>query len=232
MINELTLNDVIENDSLFLKYREKYNNDFIFLYDNDSDDYCNYLDNLFLSLHGQKIVNNYVLKLIDRYTDKNILIEKIVDYIHYKSLEQCKKLKELYNKNYDVLNNSNEKYTENFTSISNGQNTSQNENNGFNYGFNSENEVKDSKNTFSDSGTTRNEITQNKTYEKTSNNSGKTLSELIDTEIERTTKLNYLELTFNVYSIILTIIFAMFVNISMYYKLRQIDMVESLKSVE
>ena len=35
-----------------------------------------------------------------------------------------------------------------------------------------------------------------------------------------------------VYSIILTIIFAMFVNISMYYKLRQIDMVESLKSVE
>ena len=205
MFNELTLNDVIENDSLFLKYREKYNNDFIFLYDNDSDDYCNFLDNLFLSLHGQKIVNNYVLKLIDRYTDKNILLEKIVDYIHYKSLEQCKKLKELYNKNYDVLNNSNEKYTENFTSISNGQNTSQNENNGFNYGFNSENEVKDSKNTFSDSGTTRNEITQNKTYEKTSNNSGKTLTELIDAEIERTTKLNYLELTFNVYSVILTI---------------------------
>lgn len=206
MLNDyLTLNDVIENESLFLKYREKYNNDFIFLYDNDSDDYCYYLDNLFLSLHGQKIVNNYILKLIDRYTDKNILIEKIVDYIHYKSLEQCKKLKELYNKNYDVLNNSNEKYTENFTSISNGQNTSQNENNGFNYGFNSENEVKDSKNTFSDSGTTRNEITQNKTYEKTLNNSDKTLSELIDTEIERTTKLNYLELTFNVYSIILTI---------------------------
>lgn len=206
MLNDyLTLNDVIENESLFLKYREKYNNDFIFLYDNDSDDYCNFLDNLFLSLHGQKIVNNYILKLIDRYTDKNILIEKIVDYIHYKSLEQCKKLKELYNKNYDVLNNSNEKYTENFSSIANGQNTSQNENNGFSYGFNSENEVKDSKNTFSDSGTTRNEITQNKTYEKTSNNSGKTLSELIDTEIERTTKLNYLELTFNVYSIILTI---------------------------
>ena len=206
MLNDyLTLNDVIENESLFLKYREKYNNDFIFLYDNDSDEYCNFLDNLFLSLHGQKIVNNYVLKLIDRYTDKNILIEKIVDYIHYKSLEQCKKLKELYNKNYDVLNNSNEKYTENFTNIANGQNTSQNESNGFSYGFNSENEVKDSKNTFSDSGTTRNEITQNKTYEKTLNNSGKTLTELIDAEIERTTKLNYLELTFNVYSIILTI---------------------------
>lgn len=206
MLNDyLTLNDVIENNSLFLKYREKYNNDFIFLYDNDSDDYCNFLDNLFLSLHGQKIVNNYVLKLIDRYTDKNILLEKIVDYIHYKSLEQCKKLKELYNKNYDVLNNSNEKYTENFSSIADGQNTSQNENNGFSYGFNSANEVKDNKNTFSDSGTTRNEITQNKTYEKTSNNSGKTLSELIDAEIERTTKLNYLELTFNVYSIILTI---------------------------
>ena len=34
------------------------------------------------------------------------------------------------------------------------------------------------------------------------------------------------------FGIILTIIFAMFVNISMYYKLRQIDMVESLKSVE
>lgn len=206
MLNDyLTLNDVIENESLFLKYREKYNDDFIFLYDNDSDDYCNYLDNLFLSLHGQKIVNNYVLKLIDRYTDKNILLEKIVDYIHYKSLEQCKKLKELYNKNYDVLNNSNEKYTENFSSIADGQNTSQNENNSFSYGFNSENEVKDSKNSFSDSGTSRNEITQNKTYEKTSNNSGKTLSELIDTEIERTTKLNYLELTFNVYSVILTI---------------------------
>ena len=206
MLNDyLTLNDVIENESLFLKYREKYNNDFIFLYDNDSDDYCNFLDNLFLSLHGQKIVNNYVLKLIDRYTDKNILLEKIVDYIHYKSLEQCKKLKELYNKNYDVLNNSNEKYTENFSSIADGQNTSQNENNGFSYGFNSENEVKDSKNTFSDSGTTRNETTQTRSYEKTLNNSDKTLSELIDTEIERTTKLNYLELTFNVYSIILTI---------------------------
>ena len=206
MLNDyLTLNDVIENESLFLKYREKYNDDFIFLYDNDSDDYCNFLDNLFLSLHGQKIVNNYVLKLIDRYTDKNILLEKIVDYIHYKSLEQCKKLKELYNKNYDVLNNSNEKYTENFSSIADGQNTSQNENNSFSYGFNSENEVKDSKNSFSDSGTSRNEITQNKTYEKTSNNSGKTLTELIDAEIERTTKLNYLELTFNVYSVILTI---------------------------
>ena len=206
MLNDyLTLNDVIENESLFLKYREKYNNDFIFLYDNDSDEYCNYLDNLFLSLHGQKIVNNYVLKLIDRYTDKNILLEKIVDYIHYKSLEQCKKLKELYNKNYDVLNNSNEKYTENFTNIADGQNTSQNENNGFSYGFNSVNEVKDSKNTFSDSGTSRTETTQTRSYEKTSNNSGKTLSELIDTEIERTTKLNYLELTFNVYSIILTI---------------------------
>lgn len=206
MLNDyLTLNDVIENESLFLKYREKYNNDFIFLYDNDSDDYCNFLDNLFLSLHGQKIVNNYVLKLIDRYTDKNILLEKIVDYIHYKSLEQCKKLKELYNKNYDVLNNSNEKYTENFSNIADGQNTSQNENNNFSYGFNSENEVKDSKSSFSDSGTSRTETTQTRSYEKTLNNSGKTLSELIDTEIERTTKINYLELTFNIYSIILTI---------------------------
>lgn len=206
MLNDyLTLNDVIENESLFLKYREKYNDDFIFLYDNDSDDYCNFLDNLFLSLHGQKIVNNYVLKLIDRYTDKNILLEKIVDYIHYKSLEQCKKLKELYNKNYDVLNNSNEKYTENFSNIADGQNTSQNENNNFSYGFNSENEVKDSKSSFSDSGTSRTETTQTRSYEKTLNNSGKTLSELIDTEIERTTKINYLELTFNIYSIILTI---------------------------
>ena len=35
-----------------------------------------------------------------------------------------------------------------------------------------------------------------------------------------------------VYSIILTVLFAMLVNISMFYKLRQIDMVESLKSVE
>ena len=35
-----------------------------------------------------------------------------------------------------------------------------------------------------------------------------------------------------IYSIIFTVLFAMFVNISMYYKLREIDMVESLKSVE
>ena len=34
------------------------------------------------------------------------------------------------------------------------------------------------------------------------------------------------------YSVIFTILFAMFVNIAMFYKLRQIDMVESLKSVE
>ena len=35
-----------------------------------------------------------------------------------------------------------------------------------------------------------------------------------------------------VYGTILTIVFAVIVNVSMYYQLKRIDMVESLKSVE
>ena len=201
----LTLDDVLSKHSIFTVYNEKYPNDIIEIYGKNDSDFLLMLDNLFLSLHGQKYVNNTVDRIIDKNENDKDVIIAIVDYLHNVSYDSVIKLKDVYNKKYNIFDNAQETYRETNTNNSNSTNNSTNENNNFSYGYNSETEVKDSKATNTDNNTNTIESNNIKEYEKTYNNSGKLLADIIDNEIERTIKNDYIKLTFTIFSSILTI---------------------------
>lgn len=201
----LTLDDVLNKYSMFTIYNEKYPNDIIEIYGKNDSDFLLMLDNLFLSLHGQKYINNTVDRIIDKNENEQDVIIAIVDYLHIVSYDSIKKLKDVYNKKYNIFDNAQETYRETNTNNSTSNNNSTNENNNFSYGYNSETEVKDSKATNTDNNTNTIESNNIKEYEKTYNNSGKLLADIIDNEIERTIKNDYIKLTFTIFSSILTI---------------------------
>ena len=201
----LTLDDVLNKYSMFTIYNEKYPNDIIEIYGKNDSDFLLMLDNLFLSLHGQKYINNIVDRIIDKNENEKDVIIAIVDYLHIVSFDSIKKLKDVYNKKYNIFDNAQETYRETNTNNSTSENNSTNENNNFLYGYNSETEVKDSKATNTDNNTNTIESNNIKEYEKTYNNSGKLLADIIDNEIERTIKNDYIKLTFTIFSSILTI---------------------------
>lgn len=201
----LTLDDVLSKYSMFTIYNEKYPNDIIEIYGKNDSDFLLMLDNLFLSLHGQKNINNTVDRIIDKNENEKDVIIAIVDYLHIVSYDSIKKLKDVYNKKYNIFDNAQETYRETNTNNSTSENNSTNENNNFSYGYNSETEVKDSKATNTDNNTNTIESNNIKEYEKTYNNSGKLLADIIDNEIERTIKNDYIKLTFTIFSSILTV---------------------------
>lgn len=201
----LTLDDVLNKYSMFTIYNEKYPNDIIEIYGKNDSNFLLMLDNLFLSLHGQKYINNTVDRIIDKNENEKDVIIAIVDYLHIVSYDSIKKLKDVYNKKYNIFDNAQETYRETNTNNSTSENNSTNENNNFSYGYNSETEVKDSKATNTDNNTNTIESNNIKEYEKTYNNSGKLLSDIIDKEIERTIKNDYIKLTFTIFSSILTL---------------------------
>ena len=201
----LTLDDVLNKYSMFTIYNEKYPNDIIEIYGKNDSDFLLMLDNLFLSLHGQKYINNTVDRIIDKNENEKDVIIAIVDYLHIVSYDSIKKLKDVYNKKYNIFDNAQETYKETNTNNSTSENNSTNENNNFSYGYNSETEVKDSKATNTDNNTNTIQSNNIKEYEKTYNNSGKLLADIIDNEIERTIKNDYIKLTFTIFSSILTV---------------------------
>lgn len=201
----LTLDDVISKYSLFTIYNEKYPNDIIEIYGKNDSNFLLMLDNLFLSLHGQKYINNTVDRIIDKNENGKDVINAIVDYLHIVSYDSAIKLKDVYNKKYNIFDNAQETSKETITNNSISENNSTNENNNFSYGYNSETEVKDSKATNTDNNTNTIQSNNIKDYEKTYNNSGKLLADIIDNEIKRTIKNDYIKLTFTIFSSILTI---------------------------
>lgn len=201
----LTLDDVLSKYSMFTIYNEKYPNDIIEIYGKNDSNFLLMLDNLFLSLHGQKNINNTVDRIIDKNENDKDVIIAIVDYLHNVSYDSVIKLKDVYNKKYNIFDNAQETYKETITNNSTSENNSTNENNNFSYGYNSETEVKDSKATNTDNNTNTIESNNIKEYEKTYNNSGKLLADIIDNEIERTIKNDYIKLTFTIFSSILTL---------------------------
>ena len=201
----LTLEDVFSKHSLFTVYNEKYPNDIIEIYGKNDSNFLLMLDNLFLSLHGYKYINNTVDRIIDKNENEKDVIIAIVDYLHICSYDSIIKLKDIYNKKYNIFDNAQETYKETINNNSTSANNSTNENNNFSYGYNSETEVKDSKTTNTDNNTNTIESNNIKNYEKTYNNSGKLLSDIIDNEIERTIKNDYIKLTFTIFSSILTL---------------------------
>jgi len=201
----LTLDDVLNKYSMFTIYNEKYPNDIIEIYGKNDSDFLLMLDNLFLSLHGQKYINNTVDRIIDKNENEKDVIIAIVDYLHIVSYDSIKKLKDVYNKKYNLFDNAQETYKETNTNNSTSENNSTNENNNFSYGYNSETEVKDSKATNTDNNTNTIQSNNIKEYEKTYNNSGKLLADIIDNEIERTIKNDYIKLTFTIFSSIITV---------------------------
>ena len=201
----LTLDDVLNKYSMFTIYNEKYPNDIIEIYGKNDSDFLLMLDNLFLFFYGKKYINNTVDRFIDKNENEKDVIIAIVDYLHIVSYDSIKKLKDVYNKKYNLFDNAQETYRETNNNNSTSANNSTNENNNFSYGYNSETEVKDSKATNIDNNTNTIESNNIKEYEKTYNNSGKLLADIIDNEIERTIKNDYIKLTFTIFSSILTI---------------------------
>lgn len=200
----LTVDDVFGKYGLFTVYNEKYPNDIIEIYGKNDSDFLLMLDNLFLSLHGQKYVNNTVDRIIDKNENEKDVVNAIVDYLHIVSYDSAIKLKDVYNKKYNIFDNAQETYKETITNNSTSENNSTNENNNFSYGYNSETEVKDSKATNSDNNTNTIQSNNIKNYEKTYNNSGKLLADIIDNEIKRAVNNTYIKLTFTIFSSIIT----------------------------
>ena len=181
----LTLDDVLNKYSMFTIYNEKYPNDIIEIYGKNDSDFLLMLDNLFLSLHGQKYINNTVDKIIDKNENEKDVIIAIVDYLHIVSCDSIKKLKDVYNKKYNIFDNAQETYRETNTNNSTSENNSTNENNNFSYGYNSETEVKDSKATNTDNNTNTIESNNIKEYEKTLKEVISTLSEMTGRKVSK-----------------------------------------------
>ncbi len=180
-----------EFNNILTTYKELYPDEYQQLYNNiDSE----YLDDLFLSLHGNKTV----IELIQEKNDINY----IAKMIHYQ-FDKCLKIKNVYDTDYDFAETKTETFEETIKTDGNISNVSTLENTENTFGYNSETAVKDNQTVNNDNSETKQDTTVTKNYKKVNNEVSTNI--LIDKELNRLKKLDdYYILTFTIYSNILT----------------------------
>lgn len=194
-----TLKDVLNGTNIFSRYKELFNDDFISLYGDLSENEIVLLNNQFISLYGNRLINN----LLDYFSTENNTIDLIVNHLHYSTISKLLKIKELLNIQYNALDSYKEKLTETIENTGSIENTSNNENIDSVYGYNSENAVKENQSNFTDTNNTLNTSSSVKTTEKTITNKEPYI--IIDNEVQREVKNNFVLLTLETYRDILTI---------------------------
>lgn len=194
-----TLKDVLNGANIFARYKELFNDDFISLYGDLSKTDLILLNNQFISLYGNRLINN----LLDYFSTEYNTTDLIVNHLHYSTISKLLKIKELLNIQYNVLDSYKETLTETIENTGSIENTSNNENIDSVYGYNSENAVKENQSNFKDTNNTLNNSSSVKTTEKTITNKEPYI--IIDNEVQREVKNNFILLTFETYRDILTI---------------------------
>lgn len=190
------LNNENETKKLFERYKELYQDDYNSLY-GDTDSV--YLDIIFNGMFSSKTLSNTV----EYYSNHNY--DSIIDFmcflLHCNCFEKCLSIKELLKTKYNVTDTRVNKTTEKTITSGETQNTSNSENIENTYGYDTENAVKDNSNNYTDTGSTSHntETTKEITYSF----SDKPIQDLIDSEVKRKMKEDYILLTFECYSNIL-----------------------------
>lgn len=203
-----TIKDLYFNGSgIFTRYKENYENDFISLY-GDTD--VQFLDELFLSMYKDKSVSSLIIDKINivQYSYDLDLTENpytVIDYIafllHIRCFDKCFYIKNLLKDVDDYKASRSDTYTETVKTDGKTSNSSTMENIENTYGYDSENAVKDNSTNNTDTG----ETTQNIEVIKESKRVyiDKPIQDLINKEMERARKEDYILLTFQCYSDIL-----------------------------
>lgn len=194
----MQLKQILETSKkgVFQTYKEKYQDDFILIYENDTEEFTQLLDLLFLSNYG----NRSVISLIENKSNDADIIDFIAFLLHIKCNTQLLEIKEILAKDYNVLQNIKETITENTQTTGNTQNKQTFENVNNTYGFDSNDSVKDNSSNSTDDTETTIQNESIKTYEKLSSNLSVSQSDLIDKEIKRKVDFDFIDLTFSLYS--------------------------------
>lgn len=194
----MQLKNILETSEkgIFQTYKEKYKDDFILIYENDTEEFTQLLDVLFLSNYG----NKSVISLIENKSNDADIIDFIAFLLHVKCSTQLLEIKEILSKDYNLLQNIKETITENTQTTGNTQNKQTFENVNNTYGFDSNDSVKDNSSNSTDDTETTIQNESIKTYEKLSSNLSVSQSDLIDKEIKRKVDFNFIDLTFSLYS--------------------------------
>ena len=194
----MQLKSILETSEkgIFQTYKEKYKDDFILIYENDTEEFTQLLDVLFLSNYG----NRSVISLLENKSNDADIIDFIAFLLHIKCNTQLLEIKEILAKDYNVLQNIKETITENTQTTGNTQNKQTFENVNNTYGFDSNDSVKDNSSNSTDDTETTIQNESIKTYEKLSSNLSVSQSDLIDKEIKRKVDFNFIDLTFSLFA--------------------------------
>lgn len=194
----MQLKNILETSEkgIFQTYKEKYKDDFILIYENDTEEFTQLLDVLFLSNYG----NKSVISLIENKSNDADIIDFIAFLLHIKCSTQLLEIKEILSKDYNLLQNIKETITENTQTTGNTQNKQTFENVNNTYGFDSNDSVKDNSSNSTDDTETTIQNESIKTYEKLSSNLSVSQSDLIDKEIKRKVDFNFIDLTFSLFA--------------------------------
>lgn len=203
-----TIKDLYFNGSgIFTRYKENYTDDFNALY-GDTD--VQFLDDLFLSMYKDKSVSSLIIDKInivqnsydlDLTENPYTIIDYIAFLLHIRCFDKCLYIKNLLKDVDDFKNSRSETITETIKTIGDTSNTSTIENIENTYGYDNENPVKDNSSNGTDTGTTTQNIEVTKEYKKSYID--KPIQDLINKEIERARKEDFILLTFQCYSDIL-----------------------------
>lgn len=181
-----------ENKGLFNRYMELYPDDLIKIYDDVSSEFIQYLDIVFSGVYGQKsfspIVENYYLHNYDS------VIDFVCYLVHFNCLHKMESIKNVYGTKYDFTEEQKEIITDKTITKGNTSNNSIMENIENTYGYDSENAVKDNSTNNTDNSETTQNIEVTKEYTKKINSTP--LSKLLDSEIDRKSREDFILLTF------------------------------------
>lgn len=191
----------ITNGNILKTYKENYPEEFSLIFgDNLDNDYVQYLDDYFMSLYANKSISGILKNKVENTNDTTEILNYIVFLLHLKK-ENCLNIKSILSTEYDFKNTSKETHTENNNNHIESINNNSSDNIENTFGFNSDEETPEnsSNNTTEGYSSSTGSNSKSITIEK----SDKPITDLIDKEVKRKSKDDFIKLIFNCYSDIL-----------------------------
>lgn len=197
----MKLNEILnKNVNIFEYYKENNTDEFNFLYGDKTYFELKMLNRLFLSKYGERCLNNFMEESVN---DSDIL--PAVLYMFRLQYNKLVNIKELIEKDYDILDVSKETIKETVKNSGNNNNIMENESYENVYGVNSETPVKDNSTGNTDKSNNIYENNTTKEYVKTGMNTNLTIGKLIEDDIKHKIDNDFIEKSLQVYADCVTI---------------------------
>lgn len=190
----------IINGDIFKTYKINYGEEFTSIFGNTDNDYVQYLDDYFMSLYANKSISGLLLNKVENTNDTTEILNYIVFLLHLKK-ENCLNIKSILSTEYDFKNTQTETHTETANNHTESINSNSMDNVENTYGFNSDEETPENSTNNTSNGSSSS--TGNNSKSIIINKSDKPIQDLIDKEINRKSKDDFIKLIFNCYSDIL-----------------------------